>query len=202
MTSLFNYLKRIPHHSSDSSGASEVNFAPQSLGFNLMGVSNLAKATFPILVTGSALIVATPTPVAAQITQVYNNTTSATINSNTCGSSPIVRTFNVTDNFTVQDVNLGFNADHTWRGDLRVTLQHPDGTSVDVISNTGGSADGFDVLLDSNSGNSLDDGNDDDTAAPLYDRTVAPSNSLAVFNGKTSNGTWTLEICDSVGGDE
>ncbi|NEO12279.1 MULTISPECIES: SdrD B-like domain-containing protein [Moorena] len=200
MKSLFNYLKKIPHHSSDFSEASEVNFAPQPLGFNLIGVTNLAQATFPILVTGSALLVATSTPVEAQ-SVTYDNTTSAAITSNSC-SSPIVRTFNVTDNFTVQDVNLGFNADHTWRGDLRVTLQHPDSTSVDVISNTGGSADGFDVLLDSNSGNSLDDGDNDDTAAPLYDRTVAPSNSLAVFNGKTSNGTWTLEICDSVGGDE
>ena len=200
MTSLFNYLKRIPNQSLESSGASEVNFAPQPLGFNLIGVTNLAKATFPILVTGSALLVATSTPVEAQ-SVTYDNTTSAAITSNSC-SSPIVRTFNVTDNFTVQDVNLGFNADHSFRGDIRVTLQHPDGTSVDVISNTGGSADGFDVLLDSNSGNSLDDGNDDNTAPPLYDRTVAPSNSLAVFNGKTSNGTWTLEICDSFDSDD
>ncbi|NEO74051.1 hypothetical protein, partial [Moorena sp. SIO3H5] len=66
MTSLFNYLKRIPHNSSNSSGASEVNSDRQPLGFNLIGVTNLAKATFPILVTGSALLVSTPTPVAAQ----------------------------------------------------------------------------------------------------------------------------------------
>lgn len=200
MISLFNYLKKIPHNSSNSSGASDVNSDRQPLGFNLIGVTNLAKATFPILVTGSALLVATPTPVAA-LTVSYDNATSGAITSLSC-SSPLVRTFNVTDNFTVQDVNLGFNADHTWRGDLRVTLQHPDGTSVDVISNTGGSADGYDVLLDSNSGNSLNDGDNDDTAAPLYDRTVAPSNSLAVFNGKPSNGTWTLEICDSATGDD
>ncbi len=201
MTSLFNYFKKKPHHSSEFSEASEVNSDPQPLGFNLIGVSNLAKASFPILVTGSAFLMATPIPVAAQ-SVVYDNTTTAAINSNTCISSPIVRTFNVTDNFTVQDVNLGFNADHTSRNDLRVTLQHPDGTSVQVISNTSSSANGFDVLLDSNSGNSLDDGDNDDTAAPLYDRTAAPSNSLDAFNGKTSNGTWTLKICDSGFGDE
>ncbi|NES42014.1 choice-of-anchor E domain-containing protein [Moorena sp. SIO2C4] len=67
MKSLFNYLQGIRYHSSDSSGASEVNSDWQPLGFNLMGITNLAKATFPILVTGSALLVATPTPVAAQL---------------------------------------------------------------------------------------------------------------------------------------
>ncbi|NEO96369.1 MAG: hypothetical protein F6K56_42045 [Moorea sp. SIO3G5] len=57
MKFLFNYLKKIPNHSSDSSGASEVNSDWQPLGFNLMGITNLVKATFPILVTGSALLV-------------------------------------------------------------------------------------------------------------------------------------------------
>ncbi|WP_424098361.1 choice-of-anchor E domain-containing protein [Moorena producens] len=67
MKSLFNYLKKIPNHSSDSPRASEVNSDPQPKGFNLMGVTNLAKATLPILVTGSALLVSTPTQVAGQV---------------------------------------------------------------------------------------------------------------------------------------
>ncbi|NEQ04785.1 MAG: hypothetical protein F6K37_01925 [Moorea sp. SIO4E2] len=67
MKSLFNYLQGIRYHSSDSSGASEVNSDWQPLGFNLMGITNLAKATFPILVTGSALLVSTPTEVAGQV---------------------------------------------------------------------------------------------------------------------------------------
>ncbi|MBT9313988.1 DUF11 domain-containing protein [Leptothoe spongobia TAU-MAC 1115] len=131
-------------------------------------------------------------------TYTYDNTTPGAINGTTICSSPISRTFNVTDSFTVQDVNLGFNADHVYRGDMQVTLRHPDGTAVQVISSSGGdSSPGYDVLLDSGSGNALNDGNADTTAAPLYDRTAAPSNSLSAFNGKASNGTWTLEVCDT-----
>ncbi|EKV03553.1 conserved repeat protein [Leptolyngbya sp. PCC 7375] len=140
-------------------------------------------------------------------TYTYDNTSSGAISNTTTScvspASPLVRTFTVGDNFTVQDVNLGFNADHAYRGDIQVTLRHPDGTSVQVIASNGsdGSA-GYDVLLDSSSANALNDGNADTTATPLYDRTAAPSNSLASFNGKASNGTWTLEVCDTFSSDD
>ncbi|MEO1395214.1 MAG: proprotein convertase P-domain-containing protein [Cyanobacteria bacterium J06634_5] len=134
----------------------------------------------------------------------YDNTSPGFIsNTSTSCTSPLARTFTVGDSFTVQDVNLGFNAAHTYRGDIQVTLRHPDGTSVRVISSSGGDSQaGYDVLLDSSSGNSLNDGNADNTASPLYDRTAAPSNSLASFNGKASNGIWTLEVCDTFNGDD
>jgi hypothetical protein len=48
----------------------------------------------------------------------------------TCGGGEIVRTFNVAGSFTVVDVKVGFNASHTHRGDIRVSLQSPAGTRV------------------------------------------------------------------------
>nr|MBX2864034.1 DUF11 domain-containing protein [Leptolyngbyaceae cyanobacterium MAG.088] len=155
------------------------------------------------LLSAGALLGSSPQRAEAA-TYTYDNTTTGAIsNATTSCASPLARTFTVGDTFTVQDVNLGFNADHAYRGDIQATLRHPDGTSVQVISSNGGdSLTGYDVLLDSSSANTLNDGNADATATPLYDRTAAPSNSLAAFNGKSSNGTWTLEVCDTFGGDD
>lgn len=140
------------------------------------------------------------TPAQAQGT--YENTSGGLINdSATFCTSPLVRTFSVTDSFTITDVNLGLNIKHSFRGDIQVTLSHPDGTSVEVISAAFDSQSDYDVLLDSDSSNPLDDSDPDDTSAPIYDRTVAPSNSLDTFDGKPSAGTWSLEVCDDGSGD-
>lgn len=120
------------------------------------------------------------------------------INSTSPCSSPIIRTFTVTQNMTVTDINVGFNATHTWRGDLQVTLQSPQGTTVTIISSSANDQDdNYDLLLDSASGNAIDDNNVDDVATPYYDRTASPSNSLNAFNGQNAMGTWTLRICDT-----
>ncbi len=134
---------------------------------------------------------------APQATFTYDNTTAGAITDNNC-AAPLSRTFTVTENFTINDLNVGFNASHTRRGELRVTLQSPAGTSVQIIASSGDTDDNYDVLLDSASGNALDDNNIDNTASPFYDRTAAPSNSLNAFNGQSSLGTWTMTICDSV----
>jgi uncharacterized repeat protein (TIGR01451 family) len=116
-------------------------------------------------------------------------------------SNPLSRTYNVAESLTITDVNFGFNASHTYRGDIRVTLISPSGTSVIIINNGGDSRDNYDLILDSSSGNPLNDGSNDNVASPYYDRIAAPSNSLNAFNGQNSAGTWTVRICDNVSGD-
>ncbi len=119
------------------------------------------------------------------------------INSSIPCSSPLSRTISVPDNMIITDVNFGFNADHTYRGDIKVILTSPQGTSVEVIN--GGTNDNnsnFDIILDDASGSSLNDGNTDNTASPYYDRTVAPDNALSAFNGENAAGDWIIEICD------
>ena len=138
----------------------------------------------------------TPGGVASSFT--YPNTTSGTIDGTTSCAAPLVRTFNVTDVFTITDLDVGFTADHTYRGDIQMTLTSPLGTGVVVIASSGGDGNAnYDVLLDSASANPLNDGTADNTAAPLYDRTAAASTSLAAFNGQNSVGTWTMSICDT-----
>ena len=135
----------------------------------------------------------------------YDNTTAGAINGTTgCAGTELVRTINVPDNFIVDDLNVGFNASHTWRGDIVVTLESPAGTTVTIITDpdVNEDNDNYDFLLDSASGNPLDDGNNDNVAAPIYDadRTVAPTNSLNAFNSQAANGDWTLRVCDRFAG--
>ncbi len=122
--------------------------------------------------------------------------------SNPCPGTPLVRTFSVGSTFTIADVDLGFNAAHTFRSDIQAVLESPAGTRVTVLDGVAGDGDNnYDILLDDESVNPLDDGSPDNTAAPFYDRDVIPDNALSAFDGESSVGTWTLEICDDAGGD-
>ncbi|MEP7198854.1 MAG: proprotein convertase P-domain-containing protein, partial [Chloroflexota bacterium] len=119
----------------------------------------------------------------------------------TCGGGEIVRTFNVAENFAIGDVTLGFNATHTYRDDIRVTLQSPSGTIVRVIAGSGSQFNTFanyDVLLDDADALGLQHRGDDNPAAPYFDRVERPAQPLHAFVGQSALGTWTLRICDTV----
>ena len=134
----------------------------------------------------------------ASVSNSYSDVGGVAINSATTCTSPIVRTIDVTDNITLTDVNLGFNADHAWRGDIQVTLESPTGTRATVVpTDTGDWADNYDILLDDASSNPLDDGTADTTASPFYDRLVGTGGGLTGFNGEAAAGTWRIEICDT-----
>ncbi len=76
---------------------------------------------------------------------------------------------------TLTDVNVTMNINHTWKGDLKVTLIHPDGTNVILHNRTGGSADNI---------------------ITTYDTLTVPYQSLSLLNGKGGNGTWKLKVQD------
>ncbi len=119
----------------------------------------------------------------------------------TCGGGEIVRTFVVTDDFTIGEIRLGFNADHTRRNDIQATLQSPLATQVQVIFPKEGSpydAQNYDVLLYDAATSGLHDyTGDDNTAFPYYDREARPHQLLQAFRDEDSAGTWTLTICDT-----
>lgn len=140
-------------------------------------------------------------PVAAQTTTTYSNTTTGTINAATTCTAPLVRNFTVGTGYTVGDVDLGLLATHSWRGDLRVTLQSPAGTRVQLVDGDTGSIDGnnFNVHLDDDAAqavNSDGNGTNHSTSAPPYQNVFGPNSPLSAFNGQNSAGTWRLEICD------
>jgi subtilisin-like proprotein convertase family protein len=88
--------------------------------------------------------------------------------------------------------------DHSWVGDLILTLTSPSGTRVTLASRPGGS---------SNSGNNfcqtvLDDAGSTSiqsitpSDAP-FTGTFSPASPLAAFNGEDPNGTWILNVSDN-----
>lgn len=140
---------------------------------------------------------------AAALTYTYENTTGGAVNFSAAAAgaagcaTPLVRTFTVADSFTVSQVGLGFNLSHANRGDVRVTLVAPGGTSLQLIAGgSGDTDDNYDILLSVNTEGGLDDNDTDPTAAPFYNRLVTVANINTTFSGVASSGTWTLNICD------
>jgi uncharacterized repeat protein (TIGR01451 family) len=156
------------------------------------------RAAMRLLAGLVAAIVAMPA-IAQSVTTVVNTTDGAVGSAQVC-TAPLVRTFSVTGSFPVADVDLGVYVQHNQRGDLRVTLQAPDGTRVQLVDgNTVISGDHLNVRLDDAASQLVNtDGNtrNQSTSAPPFQNTYRPNAALSAFNGRQANGTWRLEICD------
>lgn len=144
-----------------------------------------------------------PTDAQAQIT--YTNTADGAVNETaTPCTNPLIRTFTVPQIYSVADVNIGVLMSHTYRGDLRMFLQSPQGTQITLIQNTADTQNNFNVLYDDSAAASitthttLNDTATAGTVVPPYQRTFRPLQALSAFNGQNANGTWTLRICDSL----
>nr|WP_166945334.1 proprotein convertase P-domain-containing protein [Sphingopyxis panaciterrae] len=140
-------------------------------------------------------------PLQAQTTTTYSNTASGAINGTTTCAAPLVRNFTVAASYVVADVDIGVLASHTWRGDLRLTLQSPAGTRVQLVNGDTDnlSGDNFNVRLDDDASQTVNtDGNTvtHSTSAPPYQNQFRPNAALSAFNGQNGAGTWRLEICD------
>lgn len=95
---------------------------------------------------------------------------------------------------------------HTWRSDLDIYLQAPDGTQVELSTDNGGSGDNFgagcnsiDMLcFSAGAATSITAWSSTDPATGTY----KPEGCLGVVNnGQNADGVWTLQVCDDVGAD-
>jgi len=109
----------------------------------------------------------------------------------------------VADTRAISDLNVHLAIDHSWVGDLIVTLTHDDtGRSVRLLDRPG--------AVDESSGCDGDDIDatlDDEASSPAHDECAAttptisgsfrPATALSVFDGESIAGTWTLEVTDN-----
>lgn len=154
------------------------------------------------LTLGVAFACLGATALSAQTTTSYSSPADGNINNATTCTAPLVRNFTVGTSFAVSDVDLGVYVTHSWRGDLRITLQSPGGTRVQLVdgdtANTSG--DNFNVLLDDAAPQLVNTdaatGNHPTGNPPPFANTFRPNAPLSAFNGANSQGTWRLEICD------
>ena len=101
---------------------------------------------------------------------------------------------------TLSRVQLRLDINHTYDGDLRITLIGPDGTAVVVKNpNINLSGDNFtNTILDDTAAVSIED---TVNAQPPFTGTFKPANPLTAFAGKPVSGAWKLQIQDNYQGD-
>jgi subtilisin-like proprotein convertase family protein len=106
----------------------------------------------------------------------------------------------VTDTREILDVNVRFNLQHDFDGDLRISLISPQGTEVIMVDRRGGAGDNFGVPTSPFTQNTIID---DEATTPISAGTAPfvgsyrPDNALSAFDGQRANGTWTLRIVDT-----
>jgi subtilisin-like proprotein convertase family protein len=118
---------------------------------------------------------------------------------------------------TITDVNVVLRMDHSWVGDLNLTLVSPSGATVTFIDNpcAGGNSDNINATFDSQGaaflctsgvigdvGNPNDCSNDYLIGSAINGTIQTQLGSFNGFNGSTmGNGNWQLQVRDEVGGD-
>ncbi|MFO0840481.1 MAG: M12 family metallo-peptidase [Phycisphaerae bacterium] len=181
-----------------SLSASHVCGAPVNLRLNV--TANEGSSTFDTSIpTGS--LSTTTVSYAGPVVPIPDNTTVNALL--TVGGVGVISDVDLRIDGTSCDAGIGSTTvglDHTWVGDLTITLIGPGGApSVVVMSRPGGTG---------NSGNNFCQTRlDDDAGASSiqsiaiagnpWTGTFAPANPLSAFDGINADGTWTLRVQDS-----
>jgi len=123
------------------------------------------------------------------------------------GSEPHISTLTIASGGSITDLDVTLDIDHTWVGDLIVTLEHADtGTSLTLIDQPGVPASGFgcgedniDCTLDDESNNGPVE-NACSTTDPAIGGNFLPEEMLSAFDGIDAAGDWILTITDQFSG--
>ncbi len=95
------------------------------------------------------------------------------------------------EGLTVDDVDVTVDIDHTWTGDLTISVLNPGGQRVVLSDRRGGSRDDFrETVFDSDASLPIGSG------TPPFHNTFRPEGNLADFRHRPANGVWTLEVRD------
>jgi len=101
-----------------------------------------------------------------------------------------------TNSINVNDVNVNVNIQHTWVGDLTITLIAPDNTQVLLADGVCGDCDDMiDVTFDDEAANPIT-GATDPITGPYQ-----PEGNLSDLDGISTIGDWTLRIVDNANQD-
>lgn len=115
-------------------------------------------------------------------------------------SAQVTKTFTVTNNIIVDDVNIGVALEHDRRNDLLIKLRSPSGQEMLLLS-AAAQDENMSYMFDDEAAHSVEDEDEESdeehsTDSNPYEFTARPPTSLAVFDGEQAFGTWSLTICD------
>lgn len=135
---------------------------------------------------------------ATAMTYTYDNTQTATLSNQADCNTTLSKIISVPDSFFIEDLRVGLNVEHTYRGDLQVQITSPSGTTLNLINQKNDPSDHYDLMLADASANAINDNNNDDISTPIYqnDRLAVPDNPLSIFDGELAKGNWTLTFCN------
>ncbi|WP_231372692.1 thrombospondin type 3 repeat-containing protein [Aureivirga sp. CE67] len=139
---------------------------------------------------------------------IYSEIQTINIFNTDCSEQSNTSNFSISDNSTfysditinedvkITDVNVAIDIIHTYTGDLDIYLESPDGTTIDLTSDNGGSGDNFsNTVFDDTAENLITEG-----SAP-FSGSYKPEEPLSTFNNLNSLGTWRLKVRDDAGAD-
>jgi subtilisin-like proprotein convertase family protein len=112
---------------------------------------------------------------------------------------------NVPDVGAVTDLNVRVRLNHTFTGDLVISLISPDGTQVTLSNRRGAGGDNFGTGANDCSGTPTRF--DDEATAAVsagsapFTGSFTPDQPLSGFDGKSTAGTWKLRVSDNAGVD-
>ncbi|WP_293889869.1 reprolysin-like metallopeptidase [Flavobacterium sp.] len=128
----------------------------------------------------------------SSVCNTYTNSTALPIPDGVGANSPgavASNSINVPVTGTVSDINIGLNVTHTYPNDLVIAISNPGNvTQVPVWNRACAGNNNFNVTLN--------DGSPAFTCVASMTGTFAPSSPLSAFNGRQSNGTWSLLVAD------
>ncbi|MBK8565584.1 MAG: proprotein convertase P-domain-containing protein [Saprospiraceae bacterium] len=118
----------------------------------------------------------------------------------------ISSTINIPTLGSIGDINVYFETNHTWVGDLRATLTSPAGTTITLFDRPGVPASGFgcsaDGLLVTFDDQALLTAADFEAACIANNpNTYRPANSFNPFEGQNYQGNWVLRVYDAASPD-
>ena len=172
------------------------------------GATCVTGFSLPINVTSNEGATASGS-VASQIGESGNVTPNETlpiaIPDNAPGT-PATSTITVGEDLTLTDLSVAVAINHTWVGDLTISLTSPGGTTVTLLDRPGVPAgtfgcnnDNMDVVFSDSA--SVDPETSCPGTTPWLSGPVLPAQALAAFAGESTLGTWTLSVTDSASGD-
>jgi len=133
-------------------------------------------------------------PLGAETVSVQD-TGSQVVSDNSCFTRPLT----VPARGEIQNVTFELHIDHTYRGDLSISLVSPDNTLVYLAKNNGQSSNNLHVLFLDSAGTSITTDYQNHSSTTTVER--KPRDPLSKFQSESSNGTWELKICDTYSGD-
>lgn len=135
--------------------------------------------------TGSTTLTGTTPPNTSTKAKTVRSSTATPLLDN----GRTVATITITDNVTIDDLNVTLNITHPRSRDLKISLISPDGTRVYLINQRGTTANLTNTTFDDAAGTRI-------TAANTFSGTFRPETSLSQFSGKLTKGQWRLVVED------